>query len=265
MHCGRETPTGRLGKDPVEEKAVRTVLREAAAARRSALAVGTNAAHHDHPHPALETIDETAGSGGGAAAATEDGGPVAGEGAAEVAPIFPPTPPSGAATREIGYSVAPPAPPPKTASPEHTEKSMTGDGDAAAEGLVTPLPTPPPPVQAPPALPPKNMLTPPPPPPPPSKPAAVAADYPATAAAAPSEFPTPSADVRVQRGITAAGAPGETGAAAATAFDFSCGAVLEGEYELEKVNSFPPYCGFYYLAVAKHCNYVDPRKTIRGQ
>lgn len=222
------------------------MLREAAAARRSTLAASANAAAEHDPHPALETIDEAAGSG--AAAAAADGAvPAAGEGAS-VAPSMLPSPPppprdTPRQAHEAFLSVAPPPPPPKELLPAHTENSRPGEGGATPAGLVPPLPTPPAPVQQVPlARPPKNVL---PPPPPPSKPAAAADACESITAVGGLQSPIPAADVHVQHGTTAAlpgavqaaGAEGETWAAAAV--EFANGVVLEREYELEKVGVLP--------------------------
>eukprot|EP00903_Cladosiphon_okamuranus_P012396 g11618.t1 len=240
---------GRLGKDPAEEQAVRAVLREAAAARRSTLtASSANAAQH----PALETIDETAGSGG-ASAATDGTIPAASIGAAETPLMLPPPPPAatGASRQphENSHPMAPPPPPSKTMLPAHTESRMPGEVGATPQGPVPPRPTSPPPVQVPPGLPPKNAPPPPPlpplpplpPPPPPSKHPVAADGCESTNAVGALQPPTPLTDERVQAGTPAAsvvveraaGGAEETGAVAAV--QFACGAVLEREYELEKV------------------------------
>lgn len=246
------TSTGRLGKDPVEEKAVRAVLREAAASRRSTLAASASAAQRDR-HPALEAIDETGGSGGSptAAAAAAAEVPAAVADAAVAPSMFPPPPLSAAdGSRQTHESNRPVGPPPspttvETLVPAQLEHGMPGEGAATPEGLDPPLPTPPPSVQAPPAMPTKGPL--PPPPPPPPKPAAATDACRSSAAVARSQFPTPLADTQVQQGVEvvpAAGAGGET--EAATAIGFACGNVMEGEYELEKVGVLcsPPHSWF---------------------
>lgn len=223
------------------------MLREAAAARRSALAVGANVAPRDrHPAP-LETIDEPAGSCG--AATASDAVAAAGIGVAVALSMFPPSPPSPVDASRRAHEndrcvvPPPPPPPPKNVLLAHAENGMCGEGRVTPADLVSALPTPPPPVQAPPALPPNDLL---PPPPPPPKPAAAAGACPPITAVAPSQIPTPTGDVHVPQGITAASVvlfPATGAEAAATSVKFACGEVLEGEYELEKVGCTPRYCG----------------------
>ncbi|CAM9588062.1 unnamed protein product [Ectocarpus fasciculatus] len=239
-----KNPPRRLGKDPVQEDAVRAILAQAAAAKQLALAANAAASHRG--------LHEGGGDGDDSAAANVDAS-FATIPAADAGDRVTPSAPTATAAS----SSLPPPPPPKPPLSSHAAGGATPGEDGDEAQMSTP------PLQSPlpPATSPGELSTPPTlPPTPPPKPLATAAASGTGVGGAPrpaelqqstplvnahchkeelggpaAASPHDAASV-VTAPVTRAGEGGAAGVPAATsaAVAFASGTVLEGEYELEK-------------------------------